>query len=80
MEPSRFTGIIGVERVSPGSRHEHDMVFLQAEDAKLELRTPGKSAYQQEEFTSHIGRRVAVTGRVVDGRLLFVHTLDLLEP
>ena len=80
-DPNRYVGTVGIHTIGRGSRYEHDAIYIEIEDedTKLELRTPGKSAFQQEEFAPFIGRHVAVTGYLVEEHLLFVTQLESLE-
>ena len=78
-EPQQFVGIVHMHRIGQGSRYEHDAIFIETKDARLELRTQGMNPFQPDEFVPFIGRRVAVTGYVVEERLLFVTDLEPID-
>lgn len=68
-----YSGVVVMERVSPGSKSERMAVQLDMGDTKLLLRRPGVRSYRDETLENLVGKYVTCHGLKRGSRLYLRH-------
>jgi hypothetical protein len=75
MATLRLTGNVTLKKFAPGSKSEHDAVFLETAQGDYKLRRVGGNPFRDNELDQLVGKKISASGSITD----YLFTIDHYE-
>lgn len=73
-----LTGKVIQKKFAPGSKSEHDAIYLETDSGDYQLRRLGGNPFSDPELIKLAGKKITATG-VLNQRLFIANTLKVIE-
>ena len=69
----QLTGKVIARKFSPGSKSEHEAVFLETDQGDYKLKRSGGNPFRDPELDQLVGKRISAAGTITDYLFVMDH-------
>ena len=72
------TGKVIQKKFAPGSKSEHDAIYIETDQGDFQLRRLGGNPFSDPELIKLVGKKITAAG-VLNGRLFIAKALNVID-
>ena len=73
-----LTGKVIQKKFAPGSKSEHDAIYIETDHGDFQLRRLGGNPFSDPELIKLVGKKITATG-VLNEKLFIANTLKVID-
>jgi len=75
---AELTGKVIEKKFAPGSKSEHDAIYLETDHGDFQFRRRGGNPFSDPELKKLVGKKITATG-ILSGRLFVANTIKDID-